>query len=142
MSKKNTEKKNGLSVKLIAIAAAAIIAVIALVAVFNDSVPGNVKNELEAGINRQLGYSVKAVNCENKYEIEDSDSDKEMMYLVSCKLKDGELGDRLENHYCLCLVSVAADSGEEKTSCRILGTYEEKSALDNAIKEYKDSLKK
>lgn len=142
MSKKNTDKKSGFSAKIIAIIAAAVVAVVALVVILlNDGIPDNARSGLEAEINRQLGYSVKAVDCEKKYEISDSDADTEKMYLVSCKLKQGDFGDRLENHYCLSVLSVVTDNGEEKISCRILGTYEERSALRNAIKEYKDSIK-
>lgn len=142
MSKKNPDKKSGFSVKLIAIIAAAVVAVVALVVILlNDGIPDNARIGLEAEIDRQLGYSVKAVDCKKKYEVADSDADKEKMYLVSCKLEQGEFGDNLKNHYCLSVVSVVADNGEEKISCRILGTYEERSALRDAIKEYKNSMK-
>ena len=129
------EKKKVLSPKHIAIIAAAVAVIaVALFLIFDDGIPKAVRTEIEASITKQIGdYDIKAVDCEKRYVVENSEHDKETIYLVSGELKKNGKLKNLDGTYVLVLASVTEDDGVEKITVKNFGLFEEKEALKERI---------
>lgn len=143
-SDKKKEKKR-LSAKTLGIIGGAVAAVVivTLIVVLVRSVPKAVKAEVTAAIEKSFGYEVDSLNIEKRYKPENSEFEKETIYLISGNIKSsGDINNnKLKNGYMLVLARVTEQNGEEKIEVRPLSPFKENSKEDynNTLKALKES---
>lgn len=133
-------EKKPIPTKIIAIAAAALVAVIVLIAILAGGVPGDVKDEIAEKVKDTYGYEVKGLDVELKVKSGDA-----AMYVVSGKLK-GECDEDFEEAYGdyekgYFVAMVLLDDGDV-LMCEA-DVYEEgdKDDMQDEIDEVKDEYK-
>lgn len=130
------KEKKKISPKVFIIIGAVVAALaIVLFFVFDDGLPKNVKTGIEARIQQQFGCEVDALNSEKKYKVENSEYDKETIYLVSGVLKGAEFTD---GYHVAVLAAVIEVNGEERVVCKTVKMSPDKEAVQEVIKEKKN----
>lgn len=136
--KKNTNKKEKkkLSPKILIIIGAAVAALaLALFLIFNDGLPKNVKEGIEATVQTKFGCEIESLKAQKKFKVADSEYDKETIYLVRGVLKGSNI--YADGYTALFLVAEIEDNGEEKVICKIVTMNPDKAVIKEKINELK-----
>lgn len=134
--KETVKEKKKVSPKIFIIIGAAIAAlVLTLFLIFDDGLPKNVKEGIEATVQTKLGCEIDSLKAQKKFRVKDSEYDKETIYLVKGVLKGT---DKFVDGYSVALlVAVIEDGGEKRVVCKTVAMDSDKAAIKIKIKELK-----
>ena len=135
-NKTQAEEKKKFSPKVLIIIGA-VLAVLALVLflVFDDGMPKDVKTAIEVNVEHHLGCDVKSLKTVKKFKIDDTEYEKETIYIVKGVLKGTEFA---EGYNAVILAAEIEVDGEERVICKLLKWFPDKEKAKELIDEMKN----
>lgn len=134
-NKKETVKaKKKVYPKIFIIIGAAIAALaLTLFLIFDDGLPKNVKEGIEANYLHQANGEIVSLKKEKRFKVADSEYDKETSYLVSATL---EMPYSAKSYVVILAVEIEED-GKELVKSTVFNKFDSKEKAEECIKELK-----
>jgi hypothetical protein len=123
-------------------AVVAAVAVIVLSVLLIRSVPKNIKTAVESHISTSFRCDVKSLAKEKTYKPENSEFEKETIYLITRNLESGEDGNPyLDDGHVIVLVRVTTVNGEENIEFAPIKPFKqnEKASYNATLKALKET---